>query len=159
MRLICAALASVVLVTGCGGPSPRVAFVQDGEGWRQISLAEARSLKRQEQAAALQNEPVPTDLSPTDPIPTDPASADPASADPVSADPVSADPASKDPMSAIEPPAVMAEAAAPAQHTALAELSSQGSAADTDKTSVSIAKDVCNIPGGQSPTPTPPCTL
>jgi hypothetical protein len=149
MRLICAALASVVLVTGCGGPSPRVAFVQDGEGWRQISLAEARSLKRQEQAAALQNEPVPTDLSPTDPIPTDPASADP----------VSADPASKDPMSAIEPPAVMAEAAAPAQHTALAELSSQGSAADTDKTSVSIAKDVCNIPGGQSPTPTPPCTL
>ncbi len=128
MRLICAALASVVLATGCSGPSPRVAYVQDGEGWRQISLAEARSLKRQEQAAAPQNEPTPI---------------------------------SADQMSAIPPPAALAEAeaAAPLQHTPLAELSSQGSAADTDKTSVSIAKDVCNIPGGQSPTPTPPCTL
>ena len=131
MRLIYAALASVVLVTGCSGPSPRVAFVQDGEDWRQISLSEARSLQRQEQAAAKTH---------VDQIPAEPK-------------------ASVEPMSAIAPSATKAEAAAPAQVTVLTAPSGNPSAEDTDKTSVSIAKDVCNIPGGQNPTSTPPCTL
>ncbi len=131
MRLIYAALASVVLVTGCSGPSPRVAFVQDGEDWRQISLSEARSLQRQEQAAAKTH----VDQTPAEPK------------------------ASVEPMSAIAPSATKAEAAALAQDTDLAEPSAKAPPEDTDKTSVSIAKDVCNIPGGQSPTPTPPCTL
>lgn len=131
MRLICAALASVVLVTGCSGPSPRVAFVQEGEDWRQISLSEAKTLQRQQQVAAKPQ----TDQSLEEPQ------------------------SSIEPMSAIPSPALKAEAAAPAQDIDLAEGLAKTSPEDTDKTSVSIAKEVCNIPGGQNLTSTPPCTL
>lgn len=51
LKFVCAAFASLFLVTGCGDNSQRVAFVQDGEGWKEISLAEARALQRQEQEA------------------------------------------------------------------------------------------------------------
>ena len=143
LKLIYAALASVVLVTGCSGPSPRVAFVQDGADWRQISLSEARSLQRQEQAAAK------TQVDQTQAVPQ--SQAEPQS----SAEPK----ASAEPMSAIPPSTNQAEVSAPAQNTDLAAPSGEPSAEGTDKTSVSIAKDVCNIPGGQNPTSTPPCTL